>query len=211
MFYFLGLALLLASFSVGGVVSNISKSRQTKVDTSMEISVPTLTPASNTSPTITPKPSLAPTIIPTEVDKSENLVDCKCGDDVQQLKSSECSLMVCCNIDGKTQLKTSDDCQKISDEKYKKDLDEYNQKLLEFENDNNKADQEFQDRLAALEVQNEKIRIKNLEICRKNAQEQYKQQPMGASSEHGYVVGESPELRQKLNSALQSCLDRFGK
>lgn len=173
-----------------------------------------------------------------------------CNSTVETIKSSECSKKVCCQVKvNKFEIISSkDECTRIvteeikrMDEEYKKSYEEAMKKSREdadkafaaYEErvkaslntsiDTTSVDtytDEYKARLKQIEEQEAAWKKENLLICRKNAENRYKQPPIGSMTmrtdpsarglateqvTYGQIVGESQEMRNALNRALQEC------
>lgn len=163
-----------------------------------------------------PKPSQVPKQIPTPLPTALPTVnanpqvrcyyDSRCGGTKITTKD-ECLNTTCC-YDGSTwNIKSKTDCQKQSDEAAQKQLDAWNTSQSQMQ-----AEIEaLQKATETITQQNAQTQAELLEACRQQAQKTYAQPAQGSqTSTTGYVVGESPEQRQKLNQAMQRCLDLYG-
>ncbi len=202
--------LLVSTFLIGQKI-------YTNNEVNKNLSTNETSPILETTPTPnTPTPTEIFTPEPTETPVSENfnyleeidnsIRECSCPNgEVREITESECLKLICCNVSGRLELMTSEECDSKYNEKYQKEKEEYG-KVQE-------SLQKLQQLQDNLEAKTQEIREANLEACRQQAQEQYKQLPIGSSTGngYGYVVGESEELRQKLKSALQKCNSLYGE
>lgn len=162
------------------------------------------------SPTVTPQPTAYPSPLPTPTVNSNPQVNCRydarCGGTKVTTKD-ECTSTVCCYTGSQWEIKSTTDCKKLTDELTQKQTDAW-----KAEQDRMNAEiKAMQEASITAAAQNAERQTQLLENCRAQAREAYKQPPMGSQSgTNGYVVGESPELRQKLNKALATCLELYG-
>ena len=169
-----------------------------------------------TSPSLLPKPSLPPTRMPTisptpfPTPNANPQVRCyydsRCGG-TKITTRDECANTVCCYNGSGWNIESKVDCQKRADETAQKQLDEWNASQAQMKSEI----EAIQKAVETLSTQNVQAEAQLLESCRDQAQQTYKQPAQGSqTSGNGYVVGESAELRQALNRALQRCLDLYG-
>jgi type II secretory pathway pseudopilin PulG len=169
------------------------------------------------SPSLLPKPSLQPTRIPTISPSSSPTpntnpqvrcyYDNRCGG-TKITTRDECTNTVCCYNGSAWNIESKADCQKRSDETAQKQLDAWNESQAQMKSEI----EAIQKAVETLSTQNAQAEAELLESCRDQAQQTYKQPAQGSqTSGNGYVVGESTELRQALNRALQRCLDLYGE
>lgn len=168
------------------------------------------------SPSLLPKPSLPPTRTPTISPTSfptpnanpqvRCYYDSRCGG-AKITTRDECTNTACCYNGSSWNIETKANCQKRADETAQKQLDDWNAAQAQMKSEI----EVIQKAVETLSAQNAQAEAELLESCREQAQQTYTQPAQGSQTTgNGYVVGESPELRQALNRALQRCLDLYG-
>jgi hypothetical protein len=168
------------------------------------------------SPSLQPKPSLPPKRIPTTSPTAlptpnanpqvRCYYDSRCGG-TKITTRDECLNTTCCFDGSAWDIKSKTDCQKQADEAAQKQLDDWNAAQVQMKSEI----EAIQKAVETLSTQNAQAEAELLESCRDQAQQTYAQPAHGSqTSGNGYVVGESVELRQALNRALQRCLDLYG-
>lgn len=191
------LVALASSFIIGSRVikngnDNTVKPQKEPVSTSI--------PIVRTSPTtgkITKTPTYTFRNNPTPTFDPDPLVKCsteKCGERI--VKKSVCANSVCCHVStDKWEYKDTTECREIIKNSYS----------------NNTQNSVVVTTSQSYQI-SEYERVKLLEDCRDRARETYKQASIGSQTgkNYGEVVGESQDIRNKLNKALQQCNNLYG-
>jgi len=215
------------------VLDSSNSSNSDSVSTTKEVELaPTITPTTIPTPTIDPDPIVTCTF-PKDCNSTvETIKSSECSRKVCcQVKPAKFEIIS--TKDECTRIVTEE--IKRIDEEYKKSYEEAMKKSRE---DADKAFAAYQERVKAslnttidttsvdiyteeyqarqkqITEQQEAWRIEALNICRENARNRYRQPPIGSMTNNngafGQIVGESQELRNALNKALQQCNVLYG-
>lgn len=159
-------------------------------------------------PTLPPKRTTVSTTLPT-TDPNPKVYcyyDNRCGG-TKITTRDECVNTACCFNGTTYAIDSKTNCQAYIDERAKKQAESWNAQQTQM----NAEIDAIQKTVNNLSQKNEQAQAELLQLCRDQAEQTYKQDFYGGkTTTTGYVVGESPELRQKLNQALAKCLELYG-